>query len=181
MPTQRGILRIGKQNIARAIWGPAPGRCRELFSPCDCPLADLSVAQGPARPFASQRFQSAAARNGAHRNAVATNCFEGPTSIFPVIAEPPHHASMGRGGACGATWRPETRPQYVLVVSGSDNDDAIAFWADKLAALRGKAQQHVVATASGCALCSLRHPDRRCACATANRPGGRRHDRSPHI
>jgi hypothetical protein len=86
------------------------------FRSWDCPLAGLSVAQRPARPFASQRFQSVVARSGAYRNAVATKCSKGPSRIFRAIALTPHHASIGGGGACGATSRPETRPHGRFVV-----------------------------------------------------------------
>jgi hypothetical protein len=107
---------IAKQNIARADWGPFPGRRHYLFSPWDCSFADLSVVQRPAQPFASQRFQSAMARNGSHRNAVATNCAKGPQQDFPVIALTPPTMPRSGAGGYGATSRPETILQCIFVV-----------------------------------------------------------------
>jgi hypothetical protein len=43
---------------------------------------------------------------------------KGPDQDFPVIALPPPPWLDGGGGACGATSRLETRPQYVFVCSG---------------------------------------------------------------
>jgi hypothetical protein len=56
--------KISKQNLERANWGPVPGRCRDLFSRWDCPLADLSVVQRPAhlsscKDFNWQRVETA--------------------------------------------------------------------------------------------------------------------------
>jgi hypothetical protein len=107
---------IAKQNIARANWGPVLGRCRDL------PFA-LGTARSPIFLwFKGQRDLSLGNdfnRQWLETARIATLSQQiaqrGPNRIFPVIAITPHHASTGAGGACVATWRLETRPQFVLV------------------------------------------------------------------